>query len=170
MAAVLILVFLLVPILEVVVFIKVGSVIGVLPTLALTLATAVAGALLVRRQGFRVLADLRQAAERGDLPLEPLVHGGFLLIAGLCLLTPGFFTDALGFLLLVPPVRVTIARGLWRLLRRNADVTIVSGAGRPRRRGPVIDLEAEVIAEDGASPEDSRRQASPWLRGNGPTG
>ena len=174
MAILLLLAFLLIPIIEIAAFIEVGSVIGLWPTLALTVATAIAGAMLVRHQGFHVLRELKDEADRGELPVEPVVHAAFLLIAGLCLLTPGFVTDAAGFVLLVPPARLAIARWLWRHMRRHADVTIVGAAmherpGQPERAGPVIDLEAEEIAANGPEPQRRPALPSPWMKGGSPT-
>ena len=164
---VLFIIFLAVPILEIAAFIQVGSLIGLWPTLALTVATAIAGAVLVRYQGFRTLKALRDNLDSGQLPLEPVIHAGFLLLAGLCLLTPGFVTDTIGFILLIPAARLAVARALWRYIKRHGDVTIVSGqtfqTGRaPRDRGPTIDLEADDVS-------DETHSSSPWLKNDGPT-
>ena len=171
---VLFIVFLAVPILEIAAFIQVGSLIGLWPTLALTVATAIAGAALVRYQGFLTLKALRDNLDSGQLPLEPVIHAGFLLVAGLCLLTPGFVTDTIGFILLIPAARLAVARALWRYIKRHGDVTIVSGqtfqAGRtPRDRGPTIDLEAEDVSDEKSHRRDETQSSSPWLKNDGPT-
>jgi len=98
--------------------IQVGNVIGALWTIFLVVLTAVLGALLLRVQGFSTIQRLRDSAARGEVPAIPLIEGAFLLFAGALLLTPGFFTDALGFALLTPPLRQRLAqavlrRGVW---------------------------------------------------------
>ncbi len=172
MALFLLVVFLGVPIIEIVAFIKVGSLIGVGPTIALTIATAIAGAALVRYQGFRTLMALRQNLDSGQLPVEPAIHAGFLLVAGLCLLTPGFITDTIGFILLIPAARLAIARWIWRYINRHGDVTIMAerhrSPGSPGSvNGPVINLEAQEIDDDDHPHQDG--SPSPWHRNGGPT-
>lgn len=174
MVTLLFIVFLAVPILEIAAFVQVGSIIGLLPTLGLCVATAVAGAALVRYQGFRTLMALKDNLDSGKLPVEPVIHAGFLLIAGLCLLTPGFVTDTIGFLLLIPAARLAVARALWRYISRHGGVTIVTGetyqAGRAsRERGPTIDLEAEDVSDERSRRRDENRSPSPWLKNDGPT-
>ena len=100
--------FIVVPLTEVALFVQVGGLIGLWPTLGVILATAVAGAMLVRAQGVAVVARLREALEEFGDPVEPAAHGALILLAGALLLTPGFFTDAVGFALLAPPVRAAI--------------------------------------------------------------
>lgn len=104
--------FLAVPMIEIALFIRVGGLIGLWPTLAIVVLTAILGTALVRSQGARAMADLRRSmAELGD-PTAPLAHGAMILFAGALLLTPGFFTDACGLLLLIPPVRDAVLRWL----------------------------------------------------------
>ncbi len=97
--------FIIVPVIEIALFIQVGGFIGLWPTLLIVVLTAIAGTYLVRSQGLRALGQLQSSF--GDLrdPTEPLVHGAMILFSGALLLTPGFFTDAVGFALLVPAVR-----------------------------------------------------------------
>ena len=103
--------FVAIPLAELYFLIQVGSEIGALPTIGLTILTAFIGGFLVRMQGFAVLNRVRAASERGDVPALEMLDGAMLLVAGLILLLPGFFTDAVGFLLLIPPLRrVLIAR------------------------------------------------------------
>ena len=99
------LLFLIVPLIEIALFIQVGGAIGLLWTLLIVIATAVLGAFLVRSQGLAVLASLRGSMQNLQDPTEPLVHGAMVLFSGALLLTPGFFTDAVGFALLVPGIR-----------------------------------------------------------------
>ncbi len=104
------LLFVLIPIAEIIVLIKVGSLIGVLPTVALVILTAVGGAALMRYQGLQTMAAVRQAVSRGEVPALEMLEGLALLVGGALLLTPGFITDALGFTLLIPPIRRRLAR------------------------------------------------------------
>lgn len=101
----LLLLFFTVPLAEIYVLLEVGGWIGALPTIGLVVFTAVLGAVLVRAQGFSTLMRVQECMGRGELPAIPLLEGACLLVAGALLLTPGFVTDAFGFLLLVPPLR-----------------------------------------------------------------
>lgn len=127
----LLLAFLLVPVLEIYLFIKVGSIIGALPTVLIIVVTAVLGAYLLRLQGFATMARLQASLAQGQLPAVAMVEGALLLLAGALLLTPGFFTDAVGFLLLVPPLRKRLAE---YVLRRGL-VGMVYGDGASRGWG-----------------------------------
>ena len=94
-----------VPILEIGVFIIVGGQIGVLNTLLGILLTAVLGTILLRHQGFALVGQAQQQMNQGKIPGKEMAHGVMLLAAGLLLLTPGFVTDTIGFLLLIPGIR-----------------------------------------------------------------
>lgn len=100
--------FVLIPLVEIALFIQVGGWIGLWPTLAIVVITAIVGTMLVRQQGGRAIAQLRGSINALRDPTEPLAHGAMILFAGALLLTPGFFTDACGFALLVPPVRSAV--------------------------------------------------------------
>ncbi len=142
------LLFVLVPLLELALLIEVGARIGALATIGLCLATALLGGLLVRGQGRAVLDAIRRALDAGRVPVPEAFHGACLLVAGALLLTPGFLTDLLGFALLVPAVRARLYRALVRRLEarlaepaggagRVIEVRFESlgGDGRPRERG-----------------------------------
>jgi len=105
------LLFVGVPLLELYFLIQVGSQIGALSTIGLSVFTALLGGTLARLQGFSVLMRVRDALGQNQVPALELLDGALLLVAGLVLLLPGFFTDALGFLLLVPKLR-------WLLIAR----------------------------------------------------
>ena len=94
-----------IPILEIGVFILVGGQIGVFATLAMILFTAILGSILLRIQGFATLEAIRRKSSSGEHPGKELVNGVMIMIAGVLLLTPGFVTDSLGFLLFFPPFR-----------------------------------------------------------------
>ena len=118
MGRVLFLLFLIVPLVEIYLLIQVGSVIGALPTVLAVVGTALLGAGLVRAQGVITLSRAQAALDRGEPPAMELLEGVVLLVAGALLLTPGFFTDVLGFLCLVPGLR---RRTLQRLALRVLD-------------------------------------------------
>lgn len=126
MAARLLILFIALPILELWLLIKIGGMIGFFPTVALILLTAAIGSQLVRRQGLTVLQRIRESQARGEMPALPMLDGAALLLAGLMLLTPGFLSDALGFVLLVPGLRQKIAR---RLLSRVVIMQPAAGGG-----------------------------------------
>ena len=100
--------FIAVPIIEIALFIQIGGFLGLFPTLAIVVLTAIAGTYLVRAQGLSVLSQLQSRFRELNDPSEPLVHGAMILFSGALLLTPGFFTDFIGFLLLIPNVRAAI--------------------------------------------------------------
>ena len=103
--AILLIVFLMIPVLEIYLLIQVGGVIGAMPTVILVVFTAVMGAWLLRIQGFSTLQKVKKIVAAGGIPAFELIEGLILLIAGALLLTPGFFTDAIGFLCLMPALR-----------------------------------------------------------------
>jgi len=113
----------------------VGSEIGAIPTIFLTVFTAVLGGLLVRLQGFTTAIRVREAMDRGEIPAIEMLEGVLLLLAGLMLLLPGFITDAIGFLLLITPVRRALV--IWFLrrsgtMRPGGPVRPEQSKGRPR--------------------------------------
>ncbi|MCP4043468.1 MAG: FxsA family protein [Gammaproteobacteria bacterium] len=128
---ILLLIFLLVPILEIYLLIHLGGLVGVIPTIILVVFTAVLGAALVRIQGIATLYRIQETLARKELPATALFEGAFLLVAGALLLTPGFFTDAVGFLCLVPPFRQ--GASFWLLNRFRAKTTShTQSPGGPR--------------------------------------
>lgn len=138
------------PLAEIAVFVLVGSHIGVLATIALVIATTIAGSVLLRIQGFGAMARIRASIDAGATPGRELVHGLMIMIAGVLLLLPGFITDALGFLLFLPPVR-DIA---WRFLRDR--IVIVGGMGSSgpggHRRSGTIDLDDDDFTRETPRP------------------
>jgi UPF0716 protein FxsA len=148
-----------IPLIEIGLFIEAGGLIGLWPTLALVLLAAMAGLWVIRMQGIRATARLRAALNGPGNPAEPLGHGALIVLAGVLLLVPGFFTDALGLLLLVPPVRRTILR------RLGAQVRVAGFAAdrMPPRHEPwrpeVIDGEFQEV-----EPGELPRRPSGWRR------
>jgi UPF0716 protein FxsA len=122
--------FIIVPIIEIALFVLLGDIIGFWWTMAGVLITAVIGSVLLRWQGFRVVARIREALNQGSFPARPIIDGVMLAVAGALLLTPGFFTDTIGFLLFIPAVRTAVF-GFVR-----ARVTVLSSTRtEARRRG-----------------------------------
>ncbi len=102
------LVFLIVPLIEIYLLIKVGGLIGAGPTVFMVVLTAVVGAFMIRLQGVSTMNRVRSMLTRGEMPAIEMMEGLVLLISGALLLTPGFFTDTLGFLGLIRPLRVRL--------------------------------------------------------------
>ncbi|MCR9242476.1 MAG: FxsA family protein [Rhodobiaceae bacterium] len=121
--------FVLVPIAEIAVFIEVGGIIGLWPTLGIVILTALLGTSLLRAQGLAAFGRAQAAMSEGRLPVEEVVHGFCLVIAGALLLTPGFLTDLAGFLLFVHPVRLMLARAAMKWFAKNGTVHMHSNAG-----------------------------------------
>ena len=114
---------LLLPIIEIALFIKVGQAIGLLSTLGLVIAAALFGALLLRQQGVSVLSQIRQEVRRGQMPARTIADAMMLGVAAVLLVLPGFLTDVVALLLLLPPVRSWIYASLGKRM------TVVSTAG-----------------------------------------
>ncbi len=136
MFRILFLVLLLVPAVELYVMIQVGGVIGGLPTILLTVATALLGTALMRSQGLMTLQTLQVQLAQGVRPESTLVEGALILTGGILLLIPGFITDALGIALLVPGVRRRLTR---RFMTRSAMRADFSAS---------VVVEGEVVRED----------------------
>lgn len=112
--------FLALPLVEIALFVVIGNAIGLWPTLAGVLLAAVAGALILRWQGISLINEIRSSMGAGRLPARALADAMMVAVAGLLLLLPGYFSDLLGLLLLIPPVRTLIYRYL------ASRVTVVS--------------------------------------------
>ncbi|HKJ62283.1 MAG TPA: FxsA family protein, partial [Hyphomicrobiales bacterium] len=193
MQLILFLFFIAVPIAEIAIFIQAGELIGILPTIAITIGTAIAGSFLMRVQGFAALNRFAEAANRGEMPLTPVIDGIGILCAGLLLLTPGLLTDTIGLLLFVPPVRRGLARWVFRRAVQSGKVKFATfsqsqthgsdprytGGGTSSFKKPnndnVVDAEFETISPDDqaedVTPLDSKdddnpktRKDTPWRR------
>jgi UPF0716 protein FxsA len=106
------LIFTIVPIIEIWLLIKVGRVIGTLPTIAILLAISMTGAWLARSQGFRIIVAIRDELAAGRLPAAHILDGALILTGGILLLTPGFFTDFIGLFFLIPASRQLLKKRL----------------------------------------------------------
>jgi UPF0716 protein FxsA len=111
--------FAVVPVIELYLLIQVGSLIGPLPTVALVLGISLAGAWLVRHQGFEIMRRVQAELVQGRLPAAELLDGALVLVGGVLLLTPGFFTDFLGLFFLIPVTRALIKQFLRIWLQRR---------------------------------------------------
>jgi UPF0716 protein FxsA len=157
--------FVVVPIVELYVIVQVGQQIGVLPTIGLLVLDSVLGAWLVRREGRRTWAAFRGALESSRVPAREVADGALVIFGGALLLTPGFTTDVLGLLCVVPPSRAVLRRVLLGLFTRRLGVVglaggllgrrVSRGASRPGR-GTVVD--GTVV--DGTVVEPPERPAS----------
>lgn len=138
--------FLSVPLIEIALFIQIGGLIGLWPTLLVVVLTAILGTVLVRAQGLRALADVQSAFSRTQNPTEPLAHGAMILFSGALLLTPGFFTDAVGFALLVPGIRDAVLKYLRKRITVKTYKFDGSAPDAARRQNPtVVEGEYEEI-------------------------
>ena len=117
MFRILLLLFLIVPIIEIYLLIQVGGILGAWPTVFLVVFTAVLGAWLLRIQGFSTLNRVQGSLARGEIPAIEMLGGILLLLSGALLLTPGFFTDTIGFLMLLPTMRRIVV--MWFLSKGN---------------------------------------------------
>ncbi|MEM7697008.1 MAG: FxsA family protein [Verrucomicrobiota bacterium] len=144
--------FILVPLVELAIFMVLGSKIGIPTTILIVIITGFIGATLTRSQGLRTIRRYQEATGNGRLPHEEVLEGLMLLFAGAVLLTPGFLTDVIGFALLVPPFRAFLRRKLGEAIKARfikvAD-PVAAQAARSRRSAPPseITIEAEVIED-----------------------
>lgn len=155
--------FIAVPLIEIALFIQVGGAIGLWPTLLIVVVTAILGTALVRSQGSQTLARLRESFDDLRDPTEHLAHGAMILFSGALLLTPGFFTDAVGFLLLIPGVR----KRLFDEVKKRVHVETVSYGGRADQPGAPRDEDGDIIDGDFTEVDPPRKpthQPSGWTR------
>lgn len=124
MFAALALLFLVVPFVELFVLIQVGQAIGTLPTIALLVVVSVVGAWLVKREGLGVVRRAQEQVRRGQVPGTELVDGVLILFAGALMLTPGFFTDVFGIVLMIPAVRTALRAVASRQLGKRAALRL----------------------------------------------
>lgn len=158
---------LIVPVVEIGAFIAIGGKIGIAPTLLMILVTAVIGSLLLRIQGLSLLNKIQTEIANGKMPGRELGDGAMIVVAGILLLTPGFVTDTIGFLLFVPFVRGVI----WRFVASRITVSVPGGGTFTNKHyedpredmtgdGPVIDLDEDEYETGESNPN------SPWNKDN----
>ena len=153
----LLLLFIIVPAVELGLLIQVGNLLGVWPTLALIVFTGVVGAYLARLQGLSVLTRAQAQMNRGELPAGSLADGVMIVVAGALLMTPGILTDAFGFSLLVPAFRnrikdVVLTR-FQKAIEENRVHVRVSGMGFDVDPGPIVDVQPESFEPDRFPPD-----------------
>lgn len=158
-----ILILVAVPIIEIALFIELGGWVGLWPTIALVIITAILGGILLRMQGFAAMQKLQSSVAEGGDPRGPLAHGVMILMAGLLMLTPGFFTDAVGFALLLPPVRSALIAWIGPKLAARA---IHMGPGMQGRQPPRPDqpIDADYVDLDVEDDPNRPRGNSGWSR------
>lgn len=145
-----------VPIIEIALFIEIGGMIGTWPTVGIVILTALIGSIMLRQQGLAVIGEAQRRLEAGENPGRLLADGVMILFAGALLLTPGFFTDAVGFALLVPPIR----NAVWNYAAPRIKPTRVRVRTTMYRRGTrggpgqTVDGDYEdVTPDDSADPD-----------------
>ncbi|WP_428355267.1 FxsA family protein [Methyloprofundus sp.] len=131
--------FLIVPFIEIYLLLQIGGMVGVFPTIALVVTTAVIGASMLRTQGLATLQRFQDNLQRGELPAYEMVEGPILLVGGALLLTPGFFTDGIGFACLIPSVRKRIAQYI--IEKRLVQAGVAPGQQKPKAEPGVIEGE-----------------------------
>jgi UPF0716 protein FxsA len=146
--------FIGIPLVELYFLIEVGGKIGAIPTIFLTVFTAVLGGLLVRMQGFTTALRVRDAMEHGEIPAVEMLEGMVLLICGVMLLLPGFFTDAVGFLCLVPQIRRGVIIAVLRRSQVMRPVDGQPGQDRSSPSGRVIEGEYRREEDDSSPRQD----------------
>ncbi|MDG1235829.1 MAG: FxsA family protein [Amylibacter sp.] len=161
----LLLIFILVPVIEIALFIQVGSWLGMWPTLVTVILTAIVGTYLLRLQGIAELIKLQNAMRGSGSPIKPIANGALILVAGVLLLTPGFFTDFLGFILLTPPIRGVVIEWLSSYFTKNPNVVFTRRGQSNNSENQPKDTDAVdadyIILDD----EDSKKPGnSGWTK------
>ncbi len=159
----LLLLFILVPLAEIAMFMFVGDLIGFWPTLAVVLVTAFIGTYLLKQQGLAVLSQAQSASGRGELPINSVIDGVFLLIAGAFLLTPGILTDIIGFSFMIPAVRRFLGTYLYKKFAKNISVSTFGFESHSFGQNPF-----EPDPTDFRSPHHNPQNHNPMPHSDGP--
>ena len=168
------LIFILVPILEIIVFINVGNFLGVINTIAIVIVTALIGTYLLQKQGLSVLLRAQDDINKGQAPISSVIDGVFLLIAGAFLLTPGLITDTFGFLLFIPQFRRFLAQYASQYFLKKGNVKFYEFSEEQRSyqhdykqndmdmsdNGPIIDTDYEDVSP--SDKNNNKNNTSPW--------
>lgn len=172
MGLILLILFIVVPVTEIALFIEIGGFLGLWPTLAIVIITALLGTVLLRAQGLATLQKAERHMAAGEIPVNEVVSGLFLLVAGTLLLTPGFMTDAVGFSLFVPSIRLWLGQKVLSYMMSHGAVH-VSGFGRfhdfkepDGAGGPYDPTYAPTIDGDFTEVKPGPSQNSPWSDSN----
>jgi UPF0716 protein FxsA len=148
MGVLLVVLFLIVPIIEIYVIVQVGQEIGALPTIVLLLVESAIGAWLVKREGRRAWQALKGAVGSGRLPSREVADAALVLVGGTLLLTPGFVTDVFGFFLIFPFTRRFARSALGWFAARRASALVTRSAGGKRPAGPRRTVPGEVVRDE----------------------
>ncbi len=158
-----------IPVIEIYTFVEVGDEIGALNTVLLTVLTAIAGMALLRHQGLSVLMQAQERINAGQSPVNEVLNGVLLALAGLFLLIPGFVTDTAGFLLFMPPLRNFLAARMANLGRFSAQGHSYHSHGHYQGRSTVIDGEYTIVTGEEADDDENeqgrlekRDEDNPW--------
>jgi UPF0716 protein FxsA len=146
------LLFLVVPIVELFVLIRVGGTIGVGNTIITVLLVSVVGAWLVKREGLKTLQRIQEQLNNSKLPADDVIDGGLIMFAGALMLTPGFVTDLVAIALLIPPVRATVRRELKKRYGKKFSITTMtpgSGSGNGSPFGNPFPQQPGATGSDG---------------------
>jgi len=160
MALVLILLFLVAPLVELAVIVQVAGTVGVANTIGLLIAVSLLGAWLAKREGLGVLRRIQATTARGHAPSREVADGALILLAGALMIAPGFISDAIALLLLIPPTRAVFRGAVLRSISRRSGLTLITGHRAQRRSAGTADV------WDAESWEDTPRPRTPGqLRG-----
>ncbi len=143
--------FLIMPILEIIAFIIIGGEIGIILTLLIIALTAFFGIFLLRYQGLKIISKLKEAQSQKNIPSYAVIHGFMIIIAGICLIIPGFITDSVGIILFIPFVREAI----WNLIKPHIHFSMFKNGSTQKKetKKPIIELdESEFSSVDKDSP------------------
>lgn len=158
MPIIIVLLFIGIPMLELSVLIDVGTEIGVFGVVGLTILTAAVGLYLVRQQGLKVMQDMQEATRSGQPAGAALVHGFFIAVAGVLLFLPGFITDAIGALFLVPPIRMLLGTFIISRLAVKMHHPHAHSYDERQSEGESVTIETEFWQEDAPAPRVTNAQ------------
>jgi UPF0716 protein FxsA len=150
MSFILLLFFIGIPILEVSMFISIGTVIGLGPTLTIVITTAIIGAVLVKKQGLKTLFSAQKNLGNNQLPIQEFFDGLFLIVAGLFLITPGFVTDGIGLLLFLPQIKMLLKNIISNMLVARTPkgvYTNINNTEPKKPTNPTIEGEFETVGQ-----------------------
>ena len=160
------LVFLIIPLIEIALFIQLGAILGLWLTIIIIFSTAFIGALLVRAQGIRQINQLRNSLKSGHDIAQTFGHGIMILLASVFLITPGFFTDGIGFLFLIPLIRTFLWRFLWRFflarytaktIKFTQENTFRTSHFNTKQREETVNVEFEDVTEQNLKPHSNEK-------------
>jgi len=120
----LLLLFIVLPVVEILILVKIGMVTNIWVPIAIVVVTGVVGTTLARREGWKVLERIREDARTGQMPGDALIDGFLVLLAGVLFVLPGVLTDVVGIVLLFPPTRLLVKRGVAAWFKRNVEVHV----------------------------------------------